>query len=92
MLRNRTLTRVLVIDDQEEVRTWVRGVPRSMGITDVVEEEPVIEATGVLARLQGLRMVGIVPKPLATLQPLLDRLAEAPGNRVEERCGTQRRV
>ena len=29
--------RVLVVDDQEHVRTWVRGVLGSMGVTDVTE-------------------------------------------------------
>jgi EAL domain-containing protein (putative c-di-GMP-specific phosphodiesterase class I)/FixJ family two-component response regulator len=136
---DRSYTRVLVIDDQAEVRTWVRGVLKRMGVTDVteaanghdaiatvtaggwfdlilcdlqmpvrdgietirafaalglesaiaimsVEEERVIEAAAMFANLQGLRMIGVIPKPVTAekLKPILDRLADAPSQRVED--------
>jgi EAL domain-containing protein (putative c-di-GMP-specific phosphodiesterase class I) len=130
-----SLLRVLVIDDQSHVRTWVREILKRMGITEVtevadgrdalaavtqpgecfdlilcdlrmpgqdgietirafaalglesaiaimsVEEERVIETAGMLAELQGLRMLGTIPKPLTAekLQPILARMREASG-------------
>lgn len=129
-----SLSRVLVVDDQSHVRSWVRMVLRTMGITDVteaadgrdaltavtqpgksfdlilcdlrmperdgietirafgalglesaivimsVEEERVIETAGTLAEVQGLRMLGIISKPLTAekLQPILTRMREVP--------------
>src|SRR5579871_5074754 len=110
--------RVLIIDDQSHVRTYVRTVLKNAGVTDVteagdgaqalatvtqpgapfdlilcdlrmperdgietiralsalgiqsafaimsVEEERVIETAGLLAEMQGLRLLGTAPKPL----------------------------
>jgi EAL domain-containing protein (putative c-di-GMP-specific phosphodiesterase class I)/AmiR/NasT family two-component response regulator len=126
-------TRVLVVDDQEHVRRWVRSVLKNVGITDVteatdgrgafdlvsrpdqrfdlilcdlrmpgrdgietirsfsplhldsaiaimsIEEERVIETAGVLAEVQGLRLLGTISKPLtaAKLAPILDRMRHA---------------
>lgn len=110
--------RVLIIDDQSHVRTYVRTVLKNAGVTDVteagdgahalaavtqpgawfdlilcdlrmperdgietirafaslgiqsaiaimsVEEERVIETAGLLAEMQGLRLLGTLPKPL----------------------------
>ena len=110
--------RVLIIDDQDHVRTYVRTVLKNAGVTDVieagdgaeglaavtqpgaefdlilcdlrmpehdgietirnlaalgvqsaiaimsVEEERVIETAGFLAEVQGLRLLGTLPKPL----------------------------
>ncbi|MBI3504684.1 MAG: response regulator [Proteobacteria bacterium] len=125
-------TRVLVVDDQEHVRRWVRSVLKNVGITDVteatdgrgaldlvsrpdarfdlilcdlrmpgrdgietirgfsslhvetaiaimsIEEERVIETAGMLADVQGLRLLGTISKPLtaAKLTPILDRMRE----------------
>jgi EAL domain-containing protein (putative c-di-GMP-specific phosphodiesterase class I) len=124
---------VLVIDDQEDVRRYVRRVLSSAGITQVteaangrealaavtapgaafqlvlcdlrmpdrdgietiralaalgleagiiitsVEEERIIESAGMLAEVQGLRLLGTVPKPLTAqkLVPLLEGLRRA---------------
>lgn len=126
--------RVLVVDDQEHVRQWVRRVLESVGIREVteaadglealaavtrpgasfdlilcdlrmpgrdgietiralaalgldsaiaimsVEEERVIETAGMLAEVQGLRMLGTIAKPLTAekLTPLLERMRETP--------------
>jgi len=123
-------TRVLVVDDQEHVRRWVRTVLKNVGITDVtevtdgrgafdavskpderfdlilcdlrmpgrdgietirsfsglhldtaiaimsIEEERVIETAGILAEVQGLRLLGTISKPLtaAKLTPILERM------------------
>jgi CheY-like chemotaxis protein len=110
--------RVLVVEDQSHVRSWVRTVLRTMGMNDIVEtasgrealvavmqpgahfdlilcdlrmpdqdgietirtlaalgvdsaivitsieEERVLETAGMLAELQGLRLLGTIPKPL----------------------------
>jgi EAL domain-containing protein (putative c-di-GMP-specific phosphodiesterase class I) len=45
--------RVLVVDDQEHVRTWVRGVLGSMGVTDVTEAEDGREAISAVTRPGG---------------------------------------
>jgi EAL domain-containing protein (putative c-di-GMP-specific phosphodiesterase class I)/FixJ family two-component response regulator len=132
-----SVMRVLVIDDQSQVRSWVHTVLNSMGITQItdaedgrdafaavtkpgaafdlilcdlrmperdgvetirsfaslgltsaiaimsVEDERIIETVGMLAGVQGLRMLGTIQKPLTVekLQPLLDRLHLVQGSR-----------
>src|SRR5476649_1189634 len=124
--------RVLIIDDQEHVRTYVRTVLKNAGVTDVteagdgakalaavtqpgawfdlilcdlrmperdgietirsfaslgihsaiaimsVEEERVIETAGLLAEMQGLRLLGSLPKPLTAekLSALFAKMSE----------------
>lgn len=124
---------VLVVDDQQHVRHWVRGVLANLGIEHVteasdgrsalkcvrepgaafdlilcdlrmpgldgietirelskmgiecavaimsVEDERVIETAGALATLQGLRLVGSIPKPLTVekLEPVLQEVSRA---------------
>ncbi len=129
-------TRVLVVDDQEHVRRWVRSVLKNVGITDVteatdgkvafdlvssageraehydlilcdlrmpgrdgietirsfsglhldsaiaimsIEEERVIETAGILAEVQGLRLLGTISKPLtaAKITPILEKMRHA---------------
>jgi EAL domain-containing protein (putative c-di-GMP-specific phosphodiesterase class I) len=50
-----------------------------------VEEERVIESAGVLAEVQGLRMLGTISKPLAPekLAPILARMREVPGGQAD---------
>jgi EAL domain-containing protein (putative c-di-GMP-specific phosphodiesterase class I) len=124
--------KVLIIDDQEHVRTYVRTVLRNAGVGDVteagdgaqalasvtqpgalfdlilcdlrmperdgietirafallgiqsaiaimsVEEERVIETAGLLAEMQGLRLLGTLPKPLTAekLSALFAKMSE----------------
>jgi EAL domain-containing protein (putative c-di-GMP-specific phosphodiesterase class I)/AmiR/NasT family two-component response regulator len=124
--------RVLVVEDQSHVRSWVRTVLRTMGMNDIVEtasgrealvavmqpgahfdlilcdlrmpdqdgietirtlaalgvdsaivitsieEERVLETAGMLAELQGLRLLGTIPKPLTAekLEPLLVQMRQ----------------
>jgi EAL domain-containing protein (putative c-di-GMP-specific phosphodiesterase class I) len=131
--------RVLIIDDQEHVRTYVRTVLKNAGVTDVteagdgakalaavtqpgawfdlilcdlrmperdgietirsfaslgihsaiaimsVEEERVIETAGLLAEMQGLRLLGSVPKPLTAdkLEALFAKMREGESHTAE---------
>ena len=135
-----SLLRVLVIDDQLHVRTWVRHVLGSLSITNVteaedgrealaavtepgawfdlilcdlrmperdgietirsfgalglesavaimsVEDERVLETAGMLGEVQGLRMLGTIPKPVTVekLEPILKRLREVPNKNVDD--------
>jgi EAL domain-containing protein (putative c-di-GMP-specific phosphodiesterase class I)/ActR/RegA family two-component response regulator len=132
--------RVLLIDDQSHVRTFVRHVLNSVGITDITdaedgrealaavtrpggwfdlilcdlrmperdgietirtfgslglesavvimsgEEERIVETAGMLAEVQGLRMLGTLAKPVTAekLEPILKRLRELPGAPADE--------
>jgi len=55
------------------------GVESAVAIMSI-EGERVIEAAGLLAEMQGLRLLGTIPKPLTVekLQSLLDRVRESP--------------
>lgn len=130
-----SLLRVLVIDDQSHVRTYVREILRKVGITNVtdaedgreafaavtqpgewfdlilcdlrmpeqdgietirsfgalglqsaiaimsVEDKRVVETAGMLADVQGLRMLGTITKPITVekLEPILARVREVRG-------------
>ncbi|HEV8410554.1 MAG TPA: EAL domain-containing response regulator [Gemmatimonadaceae bacterium] len=132
--------RVLVIDDQSHVRSWVRTVLRHAGVTDVaeaanggealaavtqpgawfdlvlcdlrmperdgietirafaalglesafaimsVEEERVVETAGMLAEVQGLRVLGSVAKPLTAekLDALFAKMRDVAPARAED--------
>jgi EAL domain-containing protein (putative c-di-GMP-specific phosphodiesterase class I)/AmiR/NasT family two-component response regulator len=135
-----SLLRVLVIDDQPNVRKLVREILKRMGITNVteaedgrdalaavtqpgawfdlilcdlqmperdgietirsfgalglesaiaimsVEEARVIETAGMLAEVQGLRMLGTIAKPVTAekLEPILKRIREVPAQRADD--------
>ena len=132
--------KVLIIDDQSHVRSWVRKVLNNSGITQMseaengsealaavtqpgawfdlilcdlrmperdgietirafaalglesaiaimsVEEERVIETAGMLAQVQGLRLLGTVAKPLTNekLEALLTKMREVPPHRPDD--------
>jgi EAL domain-containing protein (putative c-di-GMP-specific phosphodiesterase class I) len=140
MPADNSLVRVLVVDDQSHVRTWVREILKRMGIDHVteaedgrealaavtkpgawfdlilcdlqmpekdgietirsfgalglesaiaimsIEDERIIETAGMLAEVQGLRMLGTIPKPVTEekLEPILERMREVPGHRVND--------
>src|ERR1035437_412228 len=140
MSDDNSLLRVLVIDDQSQVRTFARKVLLTMGITNVteaedgrdalaavtqpgawfdlilcdlqmperdgietirsfgalglesaiaimsVEEARVIETAGMLAEVQGLRMLGTIAKPVTAekLEPILKRLRQVPNKNVDD--------
>ncbi len=135
-----SLLRVLVIDDQSDVRRLVHEILKRMGIVEVtevedgyralaavtqpgawfdlilcdlrmpgrdgietirsfsalglqsaivvmsIEEERVIETAGMLAQVQGLRMLGTIQKPLTVenLEPILKRMREVPGQPMDD--------
>jgi len=69
-------------DGIETIRAFgALGLESAIAIMSV-EEERVIETAGMLADVQGLRMVGTIRKPLTTekLRPILKRLREVPGH------------
>ncbi len=132
MTNDYSTLRILVVDDQQHVRQFVRGILAGMGIEQVteansgraalaamhepgrtfdlalvdlkmadldgvetiremsrqrarcavaivsVEDEHVIDAVGSLAKLQGLRFLGAIQKPLTAdkLEPVLQRVLE----------------
>ncbi len=67
-------------DGIEVIRAFAAlGLESAIAIMSV-EEERIIEGAGMLANLQGLRMLGTIPKPLTAekLEPLLERLFDVP--------------
>jgi EAL domain-containing protein (putative c-di-GMP-specific phosphodiesterase class I) len=73
-------------DGIETIRSFAAlGLESGIAIMSI-EEERVIETAGMLADVQGLRMLGTIPKPLTAekLQPILKRMREAPGQQVDD--------
>jgi EAL domain-containing protein (putative c-di-GMP-specific phosphodiesterase class I) len=67
-------------DGIETIRAFAAlGLESGVAIMSI-EEERVIETAAMLAEVQGLRMLGTIPKPLTAekLQPVLDRMREVP--------------
>jgi len=70
-------------DGIETIRAFGKlGVQTAIAIMSI-EEERVIETAGMLADVQGLHLLGTVPKPLTAekLEPVLKRLRETPGEK-----------
>ena len=68
-------------DGIETIRAFAAlGLESAIAIMSI-EEERVVETAGMLAEVQGLRMLGTIPKPLTAekLQPILKRMREVPG-------------
>ena len=73
-------------DGIETIRSFAAlGLESAIAIMSI-EEERVIETAGMLAQVQGLRLLGTIPKPLTVekLQPLLERMREVPRATVGE--------
>jgi EAL domain-containing protein (putative c-di-GMP-specific phosphodiesterase class I) len=68
-------------DGIETIRSFgALGLQSAIAIMSV-EEERIIETAGMLADVQGLRMLGTIPKPVTAekLEPILRRIREVPG-------------
>jgi EAL domain-containing protein (putative c-di-GMP-specific phosphodiesterase class I) len=73
-------------DGIETIRAFgALGLVSALAIMSI-EEERVIETAGMLAELQGLRMLGTISKPLTAekLQPILKRMREVPGEQKDD--------
>jgi EAL domain-containing protein (putative c-di-GMP-specific phosphodiesterase class I)/ActR/RegA family two-component response regulator len=73
-------------DGIETIRSFAAlGLESAIAIMSV-EEERVIETAGMLAEVQGLRMLGTIAKPVTAekLEPILKRMREVPGQRVDD--------
>jgi EAL domain-containing protein (putative c-di-GMP-specific phosphodiesterase class I) len=73
-------------DGIETIRSFgALGLQSAIAIMSV-EEERIIETAGMLADVQGLRMLGTIPKPVTVekLEPILKRIREVPGQRTDD--------
>jgi EAL domain-containing protein (putative c-di-GMP-specific phosphodiesterase class I)/FixJ family two-component response regulator len=73
-------------DGIETIRAFAAlGLESALAIMSI-EEERMIEAAGMLAEMQGLRIVGTIQKPLTAekLQPILKRMREVPGEQKDD--------
>ena len=73
-------------DGIETIRSFgALGLESAIAIMSV-EHERIIETAGMLAEVQGLRMLGTIPKPVTEekLEPILERMREVPGHGVND--------
>src|ERR1019366_9363798 len=73
-------------DGIETIRSFgALGLESAIAIMSV-EHERIIETAGMLAEVQGLRMLGTIPKPVTEekLEPILERMREVKGHGVND--------